>query len=209
MLGVGAFDFSALNDRLTANGYQKLPSTRTLIGGEGHAVFDSGFVVGARGGAFLGGGADGPGGMRARFSGGFGMLDLGFALVHTKPILLTLTADIGGYGSGLEISDGQSFTFDDALKNPKRSVSMGRGGVLMGITIGIDGRVPIGQPEHGRRGFFTLGARIGALYGPSLGDFSSSGGAQATNGPTTGLAGVYGALAIGFGGGRIRPSDGG
>jgi hypothetical protein len=201
LLGVGVFDLSALNDRLAANGYERLDTAMTVIGGEGRAVFNSGFVAGGRGAGILAPGGAGPGNLRTSFGGGFGMVDLGFAFVHSQAFLLTLTGDIGGYGWSLGISDQQSARFDDVLKNPRRSSSLGSGGVLVGLTLGIDGRVGIGEAKNGRRGFFTVGARIGALYGPQLGNWGLSDGMDATGGPRTGLAGAYAALAIGFGGG--------
>ena len=88
------------------------------------------------------------------------------------------------------------------LKNPKRGTSLGQGGVLVGLTLGIDGRIPIGQVEHGRRGFFTLGVRAGGMYGPALGTWGFPGGADAKGGPSIGLNGGWAALAIGFGGGK-------
>jgi hypothetical protein len=143
--------------------------------------------------------------MRTHLGGGFGMADFGYAFVHTERFLLTLTGGIGGYGLELGIGDGQSVRFDDVLRDPRRSVSLGQGGVLVGLTLGIDWRVPTGRAERGRHGFFTIGARVGGLYGPSIGDWSLSQGDNATNGPSTGLTGGYAAIAIGFGGGATRP----
>ncbi|HEX2679035.1 MAG TPA: hypothetical protein VHM19_20435 [Polyangiales bacterium] len=200
LLGAGYFDFSSLNDRLAANGYERIRGPLTVIGGEGHAVLRSGFVVGGRGAAILGPSGDGPGSLRTHFGGGFGLLDLGFALVHTRAVLFTVTGGIGGYGLGLDIGDDSSASFDAVLKSPKRSVSMSHGGVLTAVTIGLDGRVPLGKAEKGREGFFTMGLRIGGLYGPTVGEWSLPQGADATGGPDAALAGVYAALSIGFGG---------
>lgn len=206
LLGAGPFDFSSLNDHLAANGYDRLGSVMTILGGEGHAVFASGFVAGARGGVLLGPSGSGPG-VRTHLSGGFGMIDLGFALVRTSHALFTFTGGIGGYGMSLGIGDDQSAPFDSVLQNPKRSVSLGHGGLLVGLTLGIDFRVPTGGVEHGRRGFFTLGARIAGLYGPPLGGWDISEGDTATDAPSAGLAGGYAALAIGFGGGSMRATN--
>jgi len=60
----------------------------------------------------------------------------------------------------------------------------------------------MGAAERGKRGFFTIGARLGALFGPPIGDWNLAEGAQATGAPSTGLSGAYAALAIGFGGGK-------
>jgi hypothetical protein len=163
----------------------------------------SGFIMGARGAAILTPDGGGPDGLQRSFGGGFGMIDLGFALIHASPLLVSLTGGIGGYGTALGIGNGQSASFDSALANPRRSTSISRGGLLTGLTLGIDGRVPVGEPDaKGRHGFFTLGARLGVLYGPPLGGWSLAQEGKATDGPGAGLAGVYAALALGFGGGR-------
>jgi hypothetical protein len=202
-IGIGFFDFAALNRRLRANGYESIDDGLTLIGGEGHAVLPSGFVVGARGGGILSSDGRGPNGYERSFGGGYGMLDLGLALVRTRPILVTLTSGLGGYGLSLGISERQSAPFDAVLQDPARSSSVSRGGLLVGLTLGVDGRVPIGPVERGRQGFFTLGARLGALYGPPLGGWGLDEGGDATSGPGRGLIGAYGALAVGFGGGAV------
>ena len=38
LLGFGWFDLSSLNDRLAAEGYERISQPLTLIGGEGHAI---------------------------------------------------------------------------------------------------------------------------------------------------------------------------
>ena len=118
-----------------------------------------------------------------------------------------LTGGIGGYGRSLGIGNEQSVPFDGALANPKQSVSMSQGGVLVGLTLGLDGRVPMGAVKRGRRGFFTIGVRVGGLYGPMIGSWGLAEGANATGAPTLGLTGGYAALAIGFGGGTVHAAD--
>ena len=175
-----------------------------MLGGEGHGVFPTGFVVGARGGAVLGPSSAGPSGYDAKFSGGFGMVDFGYAFIHTAPMLLSLTAGFGGWGMGLDLSNGQSAPFDAVLANPKSGAGMSKGGLLAGITLSFDGRVTISTDKRGRRAFMTIGARLSALYGPSLGSWDLAQGGEATSGPSFGLTGGFAALAIGFGGGRTR-----
>jgi hypothetical protein len=201
MIGGAVLDLSSLNNRLAASRYEKVNSTMVVIGGEGHAVFDSGFVVGGHGAAIVGSDGQGPDALQTDFGGGFGLFDFGFALVRTPAALLTLTGGIGGYGLSLRIGEDESARFDDVLANPKRGTTLTCGGVLVGLTVGFDGRIPIGKAERGRRGFFTLGARLGALYGPPLGGWSLPDGSDAKRGPSTGLTGAYTALVIGFGGG--------
>jgi hypothetical protein len=199
VLGVGVFDLSALNDQLAAAGYDRLSNTWPVIGGEGHALFESGFMIGGRGAALLGSTGNGPGELRTELSGGFGMLDLGFALVRMPAFRLALLGGVGGYGFALQISEQQSVRFDELLNTPQRSSLLSRGGLLLGLTLAIDGRVPLGDAKDGRRGFFTLGLRVGGLYGPPMGDWHASDGTEVSAGPDTGLAGGYAGLAIGFG----------
>lgn len=193
------FDLGRLDDRLATHGYERIAQPLTLIGGEGHAVLESGFVVGGRGAAILAPNGDGPGDVEADFGGGFGMLDLGFALVHTRSVLLMALGGFGGYGMSLTLDENNNVRFDDALDDPARSTSISRGGVLVGATLGLDGRVPIGKPERGRQPFCTLGLRVSGLYGPAMGDWSLPQGAAAKGGPDVGLAGGYVALTFGFG----------
>jgi hypothetical protein len=201
-LGAGWFDWSKINERLAAGGYERISEMATLIGGEGHAVVGSRFVVGARGAAILSPDGDGPGDFTRSFGGGFGMLDLGFALIHTRSLLLTATAGIGGYGVSIDISEESSVPFDEALSNPERSASLGTGGMLGALTLAFDVRVPVGLVKRGQQGYFTMGARAGGMYGPPMGDWSLSADGSATSGPSQSLLGAYTALAIGFGGGK-------
>jgi hypothetical protein len=204
-IGAGWFDLASVNRHLRANGYERIGSPLTLLGGEGHAVTPSGFIIGARGAAIMASEGSGPDGLRRNFGGGFGMIDLGYALVNSAPLLVSVVSSLGGYGLELGIGDGQTTSFDAALQNPRRSTSIGRGGLLVGLGLGIDGRVPMGEVDaRGGRGFFTFGARVGALYGPALGGFSLAQGGEATGGPGAGLTGIYTALTLGFGGGRDR-----
>lgn len=95
-MGRGLFELTPLNDRLRSNGYQMLPSMMTLVGGEGRVVFPAGVVLGAHGVGLLSSMSSGPMGMQTQFGGGFGLLDLGYAFVHSAPLLVTFCAGIGG-----------------------------------------------------------------------------------------------------------------
>jgi len=107
------------------------------------------------------------------------------------------------HGWTLGIGDEESAEFDDVLADPQRSASLSRGGVLVGLTFGLDARIPLKHVEHGRRSFFTIGARIGGMWAPPLENWTLSEGDKATGGPSTGLTGAYAGLAIGFGGGVV------
>jgi hypothetical protein len=203
LVGAGVFDLSELNDHLRANGYETFGSVITLLGGQGRVVLDSGFVIGGHGAALIAPSGDSSTDFQTSLGGGFGMFDLGFALVHTHSILFTITGGIGGYGLSLEIDDERSARFDEVLQNPGRSTTLSAGGLLVGASIGLDARVSIGKPDKGRRGFFTLGARLGGLFGPPIGSWSLPN-ADVRGGPSTQLVGAHASLALGFGGGPAR-----
>lgn len=198
--GPGLFAFSALSDRLEAHGYDRLPNLLPVIGGEGHAVFRSGFVIGGHGAGLLAPDRDGPDDLELHFGGGFGLADFGFAPVHTRSLLFTITGGIGGYGWNLGIGPKGHVDFDDALEDPRRTASLGRGGPLVGATLGIDGRFPLGEAKQGHQGFFTIGLRVGGLYGPPIGSFGLADSGDVSGGPDVGLSGGYAVLALGFGG---------
>jgi hypothetical protein len=204
MLGAGLFDWSRLNDRLAANGYERIPNTMTIIGAEGHAVLASGFVIGGRGAAIISPEGDGPNAFTRSFGGGFGMADLGFAPVHTQTLLLAVLAGIGGYGVSLDISEESSAAFDSVLVDPERSASLSTGGLMGALTLAFDVRVPVGQPKRRQQGFFTLGARVSGMYGPPMGDWELAEDRTATGGPSQSLLGAAATLAVGFGGGNLH-----
>ena len=164
----------------------------------------SGFVVGGMGAAILSRGGNGPGNVDAELSGGFGMLDLGFALVNSQALNVVLGGGIGGYGMSLSIHETGGARFDEVLERPGRSATLGRGGLLTSVTLRVEGKVPVGRVERGRQGFLTLGLRAGGLYGLPLGHFSLANGSDVTGDPDTTLAGFYLALTLGFGG---RPAS--
>jgi hypothetical protein len=196
LIGILHVDQSALNRRLTESGYQRLSPTLTLVGGEGRAVLTSGVVVGARGSALVSEGGRGPGNWNTRLDGAMGMLNLGYALFRAETLSLTLTADIGAYGLSLELSQQDPADFDEILAEPGRSVSLRRGGILTGLTLGLEAHVPLAVEQW--RHFVSVGVRLSALYGPPVGDWGSEGG-EVSAGPALQLTGGYAALSFGFG----------
>lgn len=209
MLGVAFTDLSDLNRHLSRNGYERIDSAIAVIGGQGFALFDTGLIIGGHGGAFLVPTADGPDAYRADVGGGFGMADFGFAFVRTPSMLLMATVGIGGYGMGLTITERLSLDFDDVLNEPRRSSTMSAGGVLGGIMLGFDGRVPLGAVDkHGMRPFFTVGVRAGGMYAPALGEWSLADGSELSRAPTTALSAAYAGVALGFGAEPARLSAG-
>jgi hypothetical protein len=89
--------------------------------------------------------------------------------------------------------------FDDAL-SANRSTTMSNEGLLTGLSL-IANTVILGRGAQvpGARTGWTLGLRVGALYGFQLRGFRANG-ADVTGDPSFGLRGGYAALSIGLGG---------
>jgi hypothetical protein len=121
-----------------------------------------------------------------------------------QALSLTLTADIGAYGLSLELSQQDPADFDEVLAEPGRSVSLRRGGILTGLTLGLEAQVPLAVGQG--RNFVSVGVRLSALYGPPVGDWGSEGG-EISAGPPLRLTGGYAALAFGFGSIAERRSE--
>jgi len=200
-VGAGFFDLSSLNDRLRARGYERLTGLIPVIGGELRAIHDNGFVMGAYGAAILDKTGDGPGGLQTSWGGGFGLLDLGYAPVHSRSFTVSVSGGIGGYGLTLDVADTRDTTFGEVLDMPRRGTSLTRGGVLFGLMLRVDGRIPIGEVRNERQGYIALGLRVNGLLGVAVGDwsFANDGDDDADGGPLGTLTGVYAALVIGWG----------
>jgi len=162
-------------------------------------VFPAGFLFGAHGAGLMSPSGSGPMDLQTQFGGGFGLVDLGYAFVHKSSLLASFYAGMGGYGTSFEISSGQSQNFDAVLHNPQQSSSLGRAGLLIGATLALDARLPLGTAARAQRSFLSIGLRVSGLVGSGLGGWTLSHGADATNGPVLGLNGGFVAIAVGFG----------
>jgi hypothetical protein len=118
--------------------------------------------------------------------------------------LASASALVGVEGVGVfgDVYDDRHARFDDVLADPKRGASLNYGGVLGSLTLAMDWRV--GRGNERNRTFFTLGTRVGGLYGPTIGDGGLAWNARASSSPAFALAGGFIALAIGFGVGPAR-----
>ena len=205
--GAGFFELTSLNDRLAAHGYDRIESFRPVLGGELRAIHPSGLVTGIYGAAIFARSADGPDGLRAKWSGGFGVFEAGYAFVHLPAFTLSLSGGIGGYGVTLDIADPGGARFDSVLDMPRRGTSLTNGGLLFGLMLRADGRIPLGPVRNERQGYLAIGLRVNGLWGPALGDWGFEfNDDDATRGPSSNLAGVYAALVLGWGGTSVNPT---
>lgn len=198
--GGGFFDLSSMNDRLAANGYERLTGPFAVLGGEMRDIHENGFVTGIYGAAILDKNGDGPDGLRSKWSGGFGLVELGYAPVRFRYFTLSLSAQFGGFGVSLDITESGNARFDDVLAMPRRGTSLSQGGLLFGLMLRADGRIPIGDTHHDRQSYLAIGLRVNGLWGPAFGDWAfAENNYDAKNGPNANLTGAYAALVLGWG----------
>jgi hypothetical protein len=196
--GVALVDLGPLNDRLRRAGYpNKLPLAFPLIGGQGFGLFSK-FLIGGSGTGFLSRTVDMPGG-EVDASGAWGTFDFGYQLLRVNGFLVAPILSLGGYGMTVNVRSKADTSFNNALENPTRSTTLTSKGVLGGVSVLAD-LIAIGRGSdlpHARSGW-SLGLRLGALYGIPYRDWHADG-VKASGGPKFGLRGGYLALSLGAG----------
>lgn len=196
--GAALVDLGPLNDRLRAAGYpNKLPLAFPIIGGQGFGLF-SRFLIGGSGTGFLARSVSMPGG-EVSASGAWGTFDFGYQLVRINGFLVAPILSLGGYGMTVTVNSNAPTSFDNALDNPTRSTTLTNKGVLGGVSV-MANLIAIGRGSAVRnaRSGWSLGLRLGGLYGIPYRDWQADG-VKATGGPTLGLRGGYAALSLGVG----------
>lgn len=201
LVGVALADMGPINDRLAANRAafpNDLPSAYPMLGGQGYGLF-SRFLVGGSGAAIFSRTVDAEPGRKIAASGGWGTFDFGYQVLRVNGFMIAPVLSLGGYGMAVTVAQKGKVEFDDALAT-NRSSTMSNDGVLTGISL-IANTVLLGRGAQvpGARTGWTLGLRVGALYGFPIRGFRSNG-AEVVGDPSYGLRGGYAALSIGLGG---------
>jgi hypothetical protein len=205
LVGVSAFggammvDMGPLNDRLAANGYAaKLPLVFPILGGQGFGLFGR-FLIGGSGAGLLARSVDGPNGSKVSASGAWGTFDFGYQLLRVNGFLVAPVLSLGGYGMDVTIDDKASDSFDATLQTHHRGANLTNNGFLGGISL-VAKTILIGRNAHvaDARSGWSLGVRLGGLYGIPLHGWRSNG-ADISGGPSFGLRGGYAALSVGAG----------
>jgi hypothetical protein len=199
MAGGMAASMGAVNDRLTGAGYpNKLPIAFPILGGQAFALFGR-FLVGGSGAALLARSVDAPNGGRVSASGAWGTFDFGYQLVRVNGFLVAPVLSLGSYGMAMNIASKADTSFDDAVRTPTRSTTLTNNGALGGISL-VAKMIVVGRNAHlaQARSGFSLGLRVGGLYGIPFSGWHADG-AKATGGPPFGLRGGYAALSLGVG----------
>jgi hypothetical protein len=199
--GVMIVDMGPVNDRLQEQRAlypADLPVIFPLLGGQGFGLF-SRFVIGGSGAGLLSRTVDAANDRKVSASGAWGTFDFGYQLLRVNGFLIAPMISLGGYGMNVTVAPKGEVNFDEALQNPTRSLSLSNNGFLTGISV-IAQTVVLGKGAQvpGARTGYTLGLRLGGLYGIPVHGWTSNG--AAVNGdPPFGLRGGYLALSLGAG----------
>jgi len=201
LVGVAIADMGPINDHLAANRAafpHDLPSVHPMFGGQGYGLF-SRFLIGGSGAAIFSRTVDAADDRKISASGGWGTFDFGYQVLRVNGFIIAPVISVGGYGMTLTVAQKGAVNFDQGL-SVNRSTTMSNEGILTGLSL-IANTVVLGRGAQvpGARTGWTLGLRVGALYGFPVRGFRADG-AEVTGDPSYGLRGGYAALSIGLGG---------
>lgn len=201
-VGVAVVDMGPVNDRLQEQRAlypSNLPTVFPLLGGQGFGLF-SHFLIGGSGAGLLSRSVDAANDRKISASGAWGTFDFGYQLLRVNGFLIAPMISLGGYNMHVTVSPKSGVDFNDALANPTRSLTLSNTGVLTGISL-VAKTILIGKPAtqtpNARTGW-SLGVRVGALYGFPIHGWRSNG-EEVTGDPPFGLRGGYAALSLGAG----------
>jgi len=199
--GVMVVDMGPVNDRLQEQRAlypSDLPVVFPLLGGQGFGLFNR-FLIGGSGAGLISRSVDAANDRKVSASGAWGTFDFGYQLLRVNGFLIAPVLSLGGYGMNVTVASKGEVGFDDALANPTRSVSLSNNGFLTGISV-LAQTVLVGRGAQvpGTRTGWTLGVRLGALYGFPVHGWTSNG-ATVNGDPPFGLRGGYAALSLGAG----------
>ena len=199
--GVMVVDMGPVNDRLQEQRAQypsNLPVVFPILGGQGFGLFHH-FLIGGSGAGLLSRSVDETAGHKVSAGGAWGTFDFGYQLLRVNGFLIAPVLSLGGYGMSITSTTTGEVGFNDALSSPTRSVTLTNNGFLTGISL-VAKSIVIGKTSQvpGARSGYSLGLRVGGLYGIPLHGWRANGSAV-TGDPPFGLRGGYAALSIGVG----------
>jgi len=200
--GVMVVDMGPDNDRLQEQRAlypSNLPVVFPILGGQGFGLF-SRFLIGGSGAALLSRSVDAATDRKISASGAWGTFDFGYQLLRVNGFLIAPVISLGGYGMNVTVAPKGEVNFDDALQSPTRSVSLSNNGFLTGFSV-VAKTIIVGKTAAhipNARSGWSLGLRLGALYGFPIHGWRSNG-ADVTGDPPFGLRGGYAALSLGAG----------
>ena len=138
--GWATLDLDELNGRLAAQPepYSAFPEDMLALGVGGHVRFQR-FLLGGEGQALIATDeADFSDQRRARLSGFFAALTLGYAVVATPALDVYPLLQLGGGGVSMEIEERGDQGFDEVLSDPGLSTTITNSTFLGGAGLGLD-----------------------------------------------------------------------
>lgn len=136
MVGGIYYDMDDLNSRLSDLGFGQLDNTLFIIGGRAYGLIGDRVLMGGSGFGILGQTVQ-TDSVTARFSGGMGFFDFGYALLKINNYSLVPLIGIGGGGVTLNLEPRQlaAPSFDSVLLDPRRTASLSAAGFALKIGI--------------------------------------------------------------------------
>ena len=200
MVGMNMLDLGDLNNSLAAQGYTEMDESFFAIGGGGYGIFKN-IIIGGEGTGIMTK-SESSGALKTSLAGGYGLFNLGYAVVSSHNFKLYPLIGFGYGGMQLKIKDTSSIpAFDELLENPRTMSELNTDGFLFNVALGADFLQIMGRDEDGEGGI-VIGARVGYMISPFMNDWKLDD-ADIGGGPDTGLTGFYFRLIFG-GGGRAK-----
>jgi hypothetical protein len=199
--GVMLVDMGPVNDRLAEQRAlypSNLPVLFPILGGQGFGLFNH-FLIGGSGAGLLSRSVDEVNDRKVSASGAWGTFDFGYQLLRVNGFMIAPVLSLGGYGMSVTAAAKGDIAFNDALQSANRSVTLTNNGFLTGISV-VAKSIVIGRNARvaGAKSGYSLGLRIGGLYGIPTRGFRADG-AHVNGAPSFGLRGGYAALSLGVG----------
>jgi len=202
--GVGTIyqNMDNLNQRLTANGYQKIDSYFTTIGGGGYGYIGNKILIGGSGFGGVGNVSESDS-AQAEVSIGGGFFEMGYIAYEDSRFRIWPMLGIGGTGTSISINPKNTTPdFDELLQDPKRSVNFASGSLGLKAAINADAVFTIKKDD----GKTTIGASLqgGMIYEASNNLWTMGNGSEVFNGPNMPREKFFLTLNIYFGGSENR-----
>jgi len=199
LFGRNTIGLGDLNEQLTNKGYSELSESFFLVGGGGHAILNSKWIIGGEGYSLLGDEVT-----TSNFNSSImltcAFFDVGYIVYSIKDLRVYPLVGFGVGGMNLKIAeDVESLSLDEVLDNPRRGVELSTTGALLNLSIGVDYLVNFSGNAQ-ERGGILLGIRAGYMVSPFKGSWTMDD-VELSGAPEASMTGPY--IRILFGGGAV------
>jgi opacity protein-like surface antigen len=207
-LGLHVNDMKEFQSRLDRSGvgYPAEAKNYLVIGGGG-LFCGRRLVVGGEGFGLISPQRAG-GGYRTSLSGGYGIVQVGYAVINAERFTLYPLLGFGGGAFTWRVQrDVVPSSFEETIERPEMGVSLLNASFILQAALGADYWLRLGQGDRGTS-CLVIGLRLGYTYSPFGDNWELQMYDQASElagGPTLGITGPFLRLVVGWGGlGRNR-----